>query len=40
VSSAFRDAAGEAFGYEPRGAMVIKGIGETETWFLRQSIKT
>lgn len=34
VSSAFRELAGDAFRYEARGAMAIKGAGTMETWFL------
>jgi adenylate cyclase len=34
VSSAFVELAGEAFVYEPRGALPIKGAGAMETWFL------
>lgn len=34
VSEAFRALAGEAFAFEERGAMEIKGIGETRTYFL------
>lgn len=36
VSSAFVELAGEAFAYEPRGALPIKGAGSMETWFLGQ----
>jgi adenylate cyclase len=35
VSAAFRDALGEAFDFEPRGAVEIKGVGREETWFLQ-----
>jgi len=34
VSGAFRDLAGEAFLYEERPPVDIKGIGETRTWFV------
>jgi class 3 adenylate cyclase len=34
VSSAFRAIAGDAFAYEERGTIAIKGAGETKTWFL------
>jgi adenylate cyclase len=34
VTSAFRALAGDAFVYEKRGLIDIKGAGETETWFL------
>jgi class 3 adenylate cyclase len=34
VSSAFRALAGDAFGYEARGATEIKGAGAMETWWL------
>lgn len=36
VSSAYVELAGEAFVYEPRGALPIKGAGAMETWFLGQ----
>lgn len=36
VSSSFVELAGEAFVYEPRGALPIKGAGSMETWFLGQ----
>ncbi len=34
VSAAFRDLAGPAFGYTPRGRIGIKGAGEMETFWL------
>jgi adenylate cyclase len=34
VSAAFRDALAEAFAFEPRGAIEVKGVGQEETWFL------
>ena len=34
VSAAFRDALGEAFAFERRGEIEIKGVGREETWFL------
>ncbi len=34
VSAAFRDALGDAFVFQPRGAIDIKGVGREETWFL------
>lgn len=34
VSAAFRELAGAAFGYEPRGVTAIKGAGAMETWWL------
>ena len=34
VSEAFRALTGDAFAFEERGAMEIKGIGETRTYFL------
>ena len=36
VSSAFVALAGEAFAYEPRGVLPIKGAGTMDTWFLGQ----
>jgi adenylate cyclase len=36
VSEAFREAAGDAFGFEARGTVEAKGIGEVRTWFLEQ----
>jgi adenylate cyclase len=37
VSEAFRDLAGDAFGYEERGVLDIKGIGQARTYFLLQA---
>jgi adenylate cyclase len=34
VSSAFRALAGEAFAYERRGVVALKGVPDTETWYL------
>ncbi len=34
VSAAFRDALGDAFAFERRGSIEIKGVGREETWFL------
>lgn len=34
VSEAFRDLVGDAFVFEERGAVDIKGIGQTRTYFL------
>jgi class 3 adenylate cyclase len=34
VSTAFRELTGDAFAFEERGAVEIRGIGETRTYFL------
>jgi adenylate cyclase len=34
VSAAFRDALADAFDFEQRGGIEIKGVGSVETWFL------
>jgi adenylate cyclase len=34
VSAAFREVLGDAFAFEPRGPIEIKGVGREETWFL------
>jgi adenylate cyclase len=34
VSAAFRDALADAFAFERRGGIEIKGVGRIETWFL------
>jgi len=34
VSEAFRELTGDAFAFEERGAVEIRGIGETRTYFL------
>jgi adenylate cyclase len=40
VSPEFRQLAGDVFGYEPRGAVEIKGLGAVETWWLTASGRT
>jgi class 3 adenylate cyclase len=37
VSAAFRALTGEAFAFEERGAMEIRGIGATRTYFLARA---
>jgi class 3 adenylate cyclase len=34
VSSAFRELTGDAFAFEERGTVEIRGVGETRTYFL------
>jgi class 3 adenylate cyclase len=36
VSDAVREALGDAFVFEPRGAIEVKGVGQLETWLLKE----
>jgi adenylate cyclase len=37
VSDAVRQALGDSFQFEPRGAVEVKGVGRIETWLLKRS---
>jgi class 3 adenylate cyclase len=36
VSDAVREALGDRFVFEPRGAIEVKGVGQLETWLLKE----
>src|SRR4029077_12074132 len=36
VSDAVREALGDSFVFEPRGAIEVKGVGQLETWLLKE----
>ena len=40
VSEAFRELTRDAFAFEERGALAIKGIGEVKTYFLASEVRS